>query len=101
MPRATSSQYCLTLHEQEVASAVDPGWRLSTVINGAGRYEPVHDDQIVVAQLRDERLKNVLDAKASLEVLEAVPSVVEGGGSGGPGPDRIGQVNNPEMEPPQ
>ena len=69
MPRATSSQYCLTLHEQEVASAVDPGWRLSTVINGAGRYEPVHDDQIVVAQLRDERLKNVLDAEASLEVL--------------------------------
>ena len=39
------------------------------MINGAGRYEPVHDDQIVVAQLRDERLKNVLDAEASLEVL--------------------------------
>ena len=31
------------LHEQEVASAVDPGWLLSTVINGAGRYEPVHE----------------------------------------------------------
>ena len=57
------------LHEQEVASAVDPGWLLSTVISGAGRYEPVHDDQIVVAQLRDERLKKVLDAEASLEVL--------------------------------
>ena len=51
------------LHEQEVASAVDPGWRLSTVICGAGRYEPVHDDQIVLAQFRDE---------------EAVPTVVEG-----------------------
>ncbi len=60
---------CLMLHEQEVASAVDPGWLLSTVINGAGRHEPVHDDQIVVAQLRDERLKSVLDAEASLEVL--------------------------------
>ena len=69
MPRATSSQYCLMLHEQEVASAVDPGWRLSTVICGAGRYEPVHDDQIVLAQFRDERLKSVLDAEASLEVL--------------------------------
>ncbi len=60
---------CLMLHEQELASAVDPGWRLSTVICGAGRYEPVHDDQIVLAQFRDERLKSVLDAEASLEVL--------------------------------
>ena len=59
---------CLTLHEQEVASGVDPGWRLSIVICGAGRYEPVHDDQIVLAQLRDERLKSVLDAEASHEV---------------------------------
>ena len=67
-PRSGATKY-LMLHEQEVASAVDPGWRLSTVINGAGRYEPVHDDQIVVAQLRDERLKNVLDAEASLGVL--------------------------------
>ena len=39
------------------------------MINGASRYEPVHDDEIVVAQLRDERLKNELDAEASLEVL--------------------------------
>jgi hypothetical protein len=60
----------LTLHEQDVASAVDPGWPLSTVISGgAGRYEPVRDDQIVVAQLLGERLKRVLDAEASLEVL--------------------------------
>ena len=59
----------LMLHEQEVAGDIDPGWLLSTVISGPGRYEPVHDDQIVVAQLRDERLKNVLDAEASLEVL--------------------------------
>ena len=57
------------LHEQEVAGAVDPGWPLSIVISGAGRYEPVHDDQIVVAQFRDERLTNVLDTEASLEVL--------------------------------
>ena len=32
------------------------------------RYEPVDDDEIIVAQLRDERLKNVLDAEAALEV---------------------------------
>ena len=54
---------------KEVAGAVDPGWPLSTVMSGAGRYEPVHGDQIVVAQLRDERFKSVLDAEDSLEVL--------------------------------
>ena len=66
-PRSGATKY-LMQHEQEVASAVDPGCLLSTVISGAGRYEPVQDDQIVVAQLRDERLKSVL-AEASLEVL--------------------------------
>ena len=32
------------------------------------RYEPVDNDEIIVAQLRDERLKHVLDAEAAPEV---------------------------------
>ena len=41
----------------------------------SGIYEPVVDDEIIVAQLRDERLKNVLDAEAALEVgvIDEVP----------------------------
>ena len=38
------------------------------------RYEPVVDDEIIVAQLRDERLKNVLDAEAALEAIDSGPS---------------------------
>ena len=76
-PRA-GSKGCPELHRRSTASCCmsrrSPvpsilAGSLSTVINGAGRYEPVHDDQIVLAQFRDERLKSVLDAEASLEVL--------------------------------